>query len=99
MKAACLITEKTGLNAPFTRYASLAASGTVTLCTSETESDRDVKALYDNLKALLRHFSLSNKSTGLLNNKLSVLGMNNIHILNWGSTSIAEFLDTCFLTS
>ena len=50
MKAAHLITEKIGLNAPFTKCASHAASGTVRLCTSEAKSDGDAKALYDNLK-------------------------------------------------
>ena len=94
MKGARLVAEKIGLKATFTRCSSHAVSGTIRiLC------DDNAKSLYNNLKALLKHFSMSNKSSELINNALSALEMNNIHILNWGSTRMAGFLDACLQSS
>ena len=69
------------------------------LCTSETMSQIDAKGLYENLKALLKHFSESPKSSDMLYEALNMLEMNDIHLLNWGSTRMAGFLDTCIQAS
>ena len=38
---------------------------------------------------------MSPKSTELLNNALSAMEMNGMHLLNWGSTRMAGFFDAC----
>ena len=38
---------------------------------------------------------MSPNSTELLNNALSAMEMNGIHLLNWGSTRMAGFFDAC----
>ena len=43
------------------------------LCASVSYSQEDAKKLYKNLKAILRHFTTSPKSTELLNNALDAL--------------------------
>ena len=55
--------------------------------------------LYENLKALLKHFCQSPKSIEMLHEALNMLEMNNIHLLNWGSTRMAAFLDACIQVS
>ena len=96
LKAARLVETKIGLIATFTRCCSHSASNTIKrLCTSKTMCDINAKALYDNLKALLGHFSQSTKSTSLLNKALDMLEMNNVHTLNWGSTRMSGFMDAC----
>ena len=100
LKAARLGEEQLGLKSPFTKCSSHAASGTIKrLCISETMCNDDAKALYNNLRKLLKDFSMSNKSIDLLNKALSALVMNNVHILNWDSTRIAGFLDACIQAS
>ena len=42
---------------------------------------------------------MSPKSTELLNNAISAMEMNDIHLLNWGSTRMAGFLDACMQAS
>ena len=59
----------------------------------ETISQIDVKRLYENLKALLKHFSLSPKSSEMLHETLNMFEMNDNHLLNWGSTRMTAFLD------
>ena len=59
----------------------------------ETMSQIDAKRLYNNLKALLKHFSQSPKSSEMLYEALNMLEMNDIHLLNWGSTLMVGFLD------
>ena len=61
--------------------------------------DTNAKALYENLRALLKHFSSSPKSTDALNEALSALEMNNIQVLNWGSTRMSGFMDACVQSS
>ena len=61
--------------------------------------DTNAKALYENLRALLKHFSSSPKSTDALNEALSVLEMNNIQVLNWGSTRMSGLMDACVQSS
>ena len=60
--------------------------------TSETSGQKDAKNLYENHRKLLKHFAMSPKSTELLNNALYAMEMNDIHLLNWGSTRMAGFL-------
>ena len=55
----------------------------------------DATSLYENLRSVLKHFSMSLKSTELLGNALKLLEMNPIHVLNWGSTRMSGFLDAC----
>ena len=62
-------------------------------------SQIDAKGLYENLKALLKHFSQSPKSSEMLHEALNMLEMNDIHLLNWGSTRMAGFLDACIQAS
>ena len=57
----------------------------------ETMSQIDAKRLYNNLKALLKHFSQSPKSSEMLYEALNMLEMNDIHLLNWGSTLMMVF--------
>ena len=63
--------------------------------TSSTISDPDAALLYNSLRKILKHFSMSPKSTELLNNALNSLEQNGIHMLVWGGTRMAAFLDAC----
>ena len=69
------------------------------MCTSVNSSQADATSLYDNLKALLKHFAMSPKSTEFLNNALNALELNSVHMLNWGSTCMAGFMDACVQAS
>ena len=59
----------------------------------------DAKGLYENLKALLKYFSLSPKGSEMLHEALNMLEMNDIHLLHWASTRMAGFLDACIQAS
>ena len=94
LKGSRLLEEIYGLKSPFSRCASHASAGTIRrLCTSENKSQIDAKNLYENLRSLLKHFAMSPKSSELLQNALNTMDMHNIHLLNWGSTRMAGFLD------
>ena len=56
-------------------------------------SQADPKALYENLRSLLKHFIKSPKSSEVLTTSLNLLGMHGVHLLNWGSTKVDGFLD------
>ena len=58
-------------------------------------NDPDAATLYSSLRKILKHFSKSHKSIKLLNNALNVLEQKNIHMLVWGGTRMADFLDEC----
>ena len=58
-------------------------------------SDPNAVLLYNNLRTVLKHFSMSPKSTELLNKTLAALEQNDIHMLVWGGTRMAGFLDAC----
>ena len=74
------------------------ASGTIRrMCASDNSSQENAKNLYDNLHSILRHFAMSPKSTKLLKNTLDALEMSNIHIWNWESTRMADFMEACSL--
>ena len=47
----------------------------------------------------MKHFSQSPKSSEMLNNVLSALELNNVHMLVWGGTRMSWFLDACKQTS
>ena len=67
LKASQLLQELFGIKSPFTRCSSHMSYGTIRrLCTSETISQIDAKGLYENLKALLKHFSPSPKSSKMI---------------------------------
>ena len=94
LKVSRLLQELLEFKSPFIRCSSHMSYGTIRcLCTSETMSQIDAKGLYENLKALLKHFSQSPKSSEMLHEALNMLEMNDIHLLNWGSTRMAGFLD------
>ena len=94
LKASQLLQELLGIKSPFTRSSSHMSYGTIRcLCTSETMSQIDAKGLYENLKALLKHFSQSPKRSEMLREAVNMLEMNDIHLLNWGPTRMAGFLD------
>ena len=94
LKAAHVVDRGIDLNAPFTGCSSHTAFGAIRrICNSKAFFDENAKALYENLRTLLKHFSMSNKSIELFNNVLTVMEMNNIHNLNWGSTKMARFLN------
>ena len=54
-----------------------------------------VTSFYNTLRSTLKHFVNSPKSTEILKEALATLEMNEVHILNWGSTRIFGFLDGC----
>ena len=58
-------------------------------------ADSNVTDLYENLRKLLKHFSMSPKSTELLNDALNILEQNDIHMMVWGGTRMSGFLDAC----
>ena len=96
LKANRLVKEWFGISSPGAGCSSHAASGTIRrTCTSATMSDPDATALYNSLRTILKHFSKSAKSTELLNNALDALEQNNVHMLVWGGTRMAGFLDGC----
>ena len=95
-KACRLMKENYGLQCPVGACASHVSSGTIRrITTSKTMSDPEAVKLYNSLRKILKHFSLSAKSTEMLNNALDMLDQNNIHMLVWGSTRMSGFLDGC----
>ena len=94
LKGSRLLENTYGFKSPFSRCASHTSYGTIRrLCTSERACQVDAKNLYENLRKLLKHFSMSPKSTELLSNALAAMEMHDVHLLNWGSTRMAGFLD------
>ena len=84
LKGARLLTETYGIHSPLSKCSGHLASGTIQkMCTSVNSIQADATSLYDNLKALLKHFPMSPKSTEFLNNALNALELNSIHMLNW----------------
>ena len=61
---------------------------------SERACQVDAKNIFENLRKLLKHFSMSPKSSELLSNALAAMEMHDVHLLNWGSIRMAGFLDT-----
>ena len=100
VKGCRIISEKYGIKSPFSRCTSHTSAGTIRrLATLKKMSQSDAVSLYDDLRKVLKHFSQSPKSTEVLKKSLEVLEMNNVHLLNWGSTRMAGFLDACIKTS
>ena len=84
LKGARLLTETYGIHSPLSKCSGHLASGTIQrMCTSVNSIQADATSLYDNLKALLKHFAMSPKSTEFLNNALNALELNSVHMLNW----------------
>ena len=99
-KHSVLLTETYGINSPSSKCSSHLASDTIQrMCTSVNSSQDDATSFYDNLKALLKHFAMSPKCTEFLNNALNSLELNSVHLLNWGSTCMAGFMDACVQVS
>ena len=61
-------------------------------------SDPDV-ITYNCLRKIVKHFSMSPKSTQLLKNALNSFEQNNIHVLVWGGTRMAGFFEGCMQSS
>ena len=100
LKGSRLLESIYGIKSPFSRCASHSSYGTIQrLCTSERSCQLDAKNLYENLRKLLKHFSRSPKSSDLLSNALTAMDMHDVHLLNWGSTRMAGFLDACVQAS
>ena len=100
VKGSRLLETKFRIKSLFSRCASHTSAGTISrLCTSETMTQADAKALYENLRSLLKHFAKSPKSSEMLTTSLNLLEMHDVHLLNWGSTRIAGFLDACLQAS
>ena len=96
LKANRLVTEIYGITSPQADCSSHASSGTIRrTCMSKTMSDPDAVLVYTALRKILKHFSLSAKSTELLNRALDALEQNNVHMLVWRGTRMAGFLDGC----
>ena len=94
LKGSRLLENTYGFKSPFSRCASHTSYGTIRrLCTSERPCQVDAKNFYENLRKLLKHFSMSPKSSELLSNALAAMEMHDVHLLNWGSTRMADFLD------
>ena len=62
-------------------------------------SQLDTKALYGSLRSVLKTISVSLKSNDFLNLALEKIGINDVHLLNWGSTRMADFLNACICAS
>ena len=89
MKANQLATEWYGLAFPQADCSPHATSGTIQgTCTSATMNDPEAVRVYTALRKILKHFSLSAKSTELLNKALDTLEQHNIHMLVWLQTVI-----------
>ena len=100
LKRSRLLESIYGIKSPFSRCASHSSYGTIRrLCTSERSCQLDAKNLYENLRKLLKHFSMTPKSSDLLSNASTAMDMHDAHLLNWGSTSMAGFLDACVQAS
>ena len=100
MKGSRLLEEMYGIKSSFTRCSSHASFGTIRrLCTSKTMCQLDVQVLYENLRKVLKHFSKSSKSSELLTEALDALELNQVHLMNWGGTRMAGFLDACRIAS
>ena len=67
--------------------------------TSVNHSQQDAVELYENPRALIKHFTYITKSMDILNEICAILEINNVHILNWGSTRMGGFLDVCIQSS
>ena len=64
LKGARLLTETYGIHSPLSKCSGHLASGTIQkMCTSVNSIQADATSLYDNLKALLKHFAMSPKNT------------------------------------
>ena len=74
LKGGFLLEEQYGINFPSVHCGSHLSYGTIgRLFTSVNYSQEDAKKPYENLKAILRHFTKSLKSIELLNNVLEAL--------------------------
>lgn len=81
-------------------HSSHLASGTIPhMCTSVHHCQQDAVSLYENLSALLTHFTHSAKNMKILNAAYDILNRNIVHILNWECTRMAGFLDACVQSS
>ena len=100
LKGARILTETYGINSSSFKCSSHLASGTIPrMCTSVNSTQGDATSLYDNLKAPLKHFTMSPKSTEFLNNALNALELSSVHMLNWASARMAGFMDACVQAS
>ena len=87
MKGSRLSEKIYSIKSPFTCCLSHASFGTIRcLCTSKTICQSDAQALCENLRKVLKHFLKSPKSSEVLTE---------CHLMNWGGTRMAGFLDTC----
>ena len=97
LKASQLLQELFGIKSPFTSCSSHMSYGTIRrLFTSETISQIDAKGLYGNLKALLKHFSQSPKSSKMIHEYVRDKWHPSSQL---GSTHMAGFLDVCIQAS
>ena len=95
-KACRIAKDDNGFRAPVGACSSHAASGTIRRITSlKTMNDPEAVKLYNGLRKILQHFSLSRRSTEMLNRALGLLDQNEIHMLVWGKTRMSGFLDGC----
>ena len=100
LKGDCLLEDKYGINFLMSECGSQLSYGTIRrLCISVNFLPEDAMKLYENLKAMSRHFAMSPKNTKLLKNALDTLKMKSVHVLNQGSTRITVFLDACIQAS
>ena len=95
LKACRLASECYGIRSPVTSCSTHTASGTIRRTTSSVTMSHPDAVTYNCLRKFLKHLSMSPKSTELLNNALNILEQNNIHVLVWGGTRMAGFLDGC----
>lgn len=74
LKGGRLLEENYGINSTVSKCGSYLSYSTIQrLSTSVNYLQEDAKKLYENLKAILRYFAMSPKSTELLNNALDAL--------------------------
>ena len=89
LKGAQLLEQNYEIKSPSLKCGSHLSAGTIRrLCTWVQYSQQDGKDLYEKLRSILKHFSKSPKSSKIRCTRI-------IHLLNWGSTCMAGFLDAC----
>ena len=93
-KAACVLWDLHGLHTPEYRCSAHVASGTIKrLATSKTMNVPEVTALYECLRAMIKHFKSSVKNIELLDDAMEILEASKLHLISWCQTRMAHFLN------
>ena len=92
------LVSRYGFVSPSMRCSSHAADGSLKrLANSKTMNVEEVTEFLPFFRKIMKHFSLSGKSTSALNEDLTVLGMKKVHIMSYCQTRMAYLLSACSL--